>query len=355
MKKFKNTVFLVLSLLLTHSCSQPDCPSHYANNQPKGAGIKISTKQLELGLSVQGGINKNGKMPLPFGNLEIAMGFPKKNAYLNTGLNLGFSSNSPNLAGVYLTFEDANGFALDSYFDIPIASFIKFYTSENLEEDNYIRIDFNDEIPSGTFDYKIATYDTKGNISQPITGTITVENIKDDTTTENYAFIGNWKLDIATPNILNSKPNTITVKCTSGDKLTNDEFKKETLNRIIKLHIQQDNSFSLIDFKAAEYLNIKETSTSCQSTYSKENENHIYSGNWAFNTTKNTLSLVVFKKETIRSQFPEDVKTETYEKGKLLLFDAVFETENNNLNITSTSPSEVIDFKEVKLFTFLKS
>lgn len=307
---------------------------------------KISAATLESSIEVEGATKNTGTPPAPNSNLDFQLDTSKTEAFQNSGLTIGFSSND-NIAGAYIQLKDVDGTPTDSYFNVSQFSNKTadkktkkklFFNSELTDNkakltENKIDINFGSNIPAGQFCYDICLYDANNNISQIQTVCVTVEAWGG-----NAALVGEWVFDRGEPDNSDEKE---TFNCSNGQSF--EALYSLIENEVISLKFAEDGTYTENYYSEDRYLDYSASTSSCSAIYDEvEIDNYKLTGNWAYNVNENTLTVVQFKFEDLVNG-----SEEVFQDGELYFEGFTVEASNNNQLILSYS-----DFGENFKFYF---
>lgn len=316
MKIFKITFFITAFLCLTFSCSEsdknssgPDLDLAQQQNETENRIIPIS--ELQSGITIVGATSKTWTPPQPNGSLDFQINTDKQEGFQEAGLDIKFST-LDDIQGAYVLFQDSNGNKLDSYLDVPLSALEgKTVIKKNkkslkqnkvLTGDEYlIDVDF-DNISPGTFCYEICLYDENNNIS-------VVENIciEVEAWGGNSEIVGEWVFDRSS----DDEDNTETIDCENGETITVNYYRNEEDWVLV---LNTDGSYYETYKGFDEFLDIDATEASCSAVYTKgDDSDDKYSGNWAYNEDKNTLTIIDFSYENLL----DTSENESFPKGSV--------------------------------------
>ncbi|TGV03029.1 hypothetical protein [Flavivirga rizhaonensis] len=335
MKIFKPLFTLIVFSILVYSCSSDDNNNdngneQLANEQNQLEEIPVPLANLNSDISIDGATKNQGTPPAPNSNINLEISSDKAEAFQSFGFNLKFSTVEANVAGAYLLFKDSDNNNASDYFDIPVSSFktnksIKSNksrgplkkSSKTLIDDEYeIDVDFGNSFPPGKFCADLCIYDSENNISQIVTVCIEVEAWGG-----NAAITGEWVFDRSLDDNENDEKTEVT--CENEETIIVDEHIGETTWTLV---LNENGSYYETYKGTFQYLDYKATVTSCTAEYTNKEEDEKYSGNWAYNEEKETLTIIDFKFE----DFLDSSNNETNENG-----DIYFDGENVTASIVN--------------------
>jgi len=306
-----------------------------ANEQNAAEEKVIPTSTLQTGIEINGATIETGNPPAPTVSMDFQVNKDKQDAYQRTGLVIQFSSNEP-VAGAYIQFKDVDGNPTSNYFNVPYASFngrllkkeisykYKNHQARTTEEfSNEININFGSDMPEGRFCYDIRLYDGENNVGQIETVCVTVEAWGG-----NAEIVGKWIFDRIEP--ADDGDNTTGFICQNGDSLDDVQNSIE----YVYLHtfvLNSDGTYYEQYDEEGKYLDLEASETNCSAVYGDlEKESYKYSGNWAFNEEKETLTVIDFKYEDLIDL----TNNEDYVDGEVYYDNVKAEISNNELVIT---------------------
>ncbi len=337
MKLFKTLFTLTIFSILVYSCSSDDGNTNendqLANEQNQLEEAPVPIANLNSDIFIEGASKNQGTPPAPNSNINLEIGSDKAEAFQSSGFNLKFSTSETNIAGAYLLFKDSDNNNASDYFDIPVSSLqtnksvntkgkksLKknlLSKSNSLIDGEYeIDVDFTDAFPPGKFCADLCIYDEQNNISQIVTVCIEVEAWGG-----NAAIAGEWIFDRYEDDAIEQTE----VVCENEETLTVDYNLEEELAWTLVL--SEDGNYYETYKGFDKELNIEATRNSCTAVYeNKDDEDIKYSGNWAYNEDKKTLTIIDFKFE----DFLSPTNNITYENGSIY-----FDGENVTASIIS--------------------
>ncbi len=344
------TSIMFVSVFLFSCSSDDDSPA--VDDGANAEEREIPVAELTSGITIPGAKMETGTPPSPSGALNFVTSTAQKEAFLNNGFNISFTSTGA-VAGAYIQFQDVNGNAVPGYFDIPSTAFnngdgnktsgIKgkkktlFTSKMNEEGELEINVDFEETVSPGKFCYAICIYDAEGNISQIEEVCVEVESWGGNTT-----IVGEWIFDREEPTDPENN-DTTTIQCENGSTLTDIPYNMEEKDEWIFV-LNEDGSYYETYDEKGKNLDIQQSQTSCTAVYTNEYMyNDKYSGNWAFNEEAGTLTVVDFKYENLLNT----EQNEEYTDGSLYFEGAKVEVIDGELVITGLDgdPNEKVIFK----------
>ncbi len=307
---------------LTLSCSKSDDSSsnvdeNLAEQQNETENRTIPTAELQSGIRIKDAISKTGTPPSPSGNLDFQISTDKQEAFQEAGFDIKFST-LDNIQGVYILFQDSDGNKLENYLDVPLSAlqtgkFVrtkekksnKHYKSskqqKTLTGDDYtIDVDF-DNIAPGNFCYEICLYDGNNNISAIQTICVEVEAWGG-----NSEISGEWVFDRSADG---DDESDYEVTCQNGGTVTVTYNDDETWTLVLNA----DGSYYETYKGFYEELDYEATASTCTVVTNKVDVDDKYTGNWAYNEDKETLTIIDFKYEN----FLDASENETYADGEV--------------------------------------
>lgn len=318
MNFFKSTLLITAIACFTFSCSSSDDNSsdskdELAQEQNETENRVIPTSELESGIRIDGSTSELGTPPSPNGKLDFQINTEKQEAFQEAGLDIKFST-LDDIEGVYILFQDSDGNKLENYLDVPLSALEGKVASKKhaklskqnktFNENEYtIDVDFDNILP-GTFCYEICLYDESGNIS--VIEEICVEV---EAWGGNSEIVGEWLFDRYDEDF--DDEDETEVNCENGDTIIVSYVGEEDETWILALNA--DGSYYETYEGSEEYLNYEATQSSCSAVYNESNYNDKYSGKWAYNEDKQTLTIIDFKYENLL----DASQNETYENGSV--------------------------------------
>ncbi len=320
MKFFKSTILIATLACFTFSCSSNDDSSSdskdddLAQEQNETENRVIPTSELESGIRIDGSTSKPGTPPSPNGKLDFQINTEKQEAFQEAGLDIKFST-LDNIQGVYILFQDSDGNKLDSYLDVPLSALEGKTASKKhkkvlqqnktfTENEYTIDVDFDNILP-GTFCYEICLYDENNNISAIEEICIEVEAWGG-----NSDIVGEWIFDRYDGEGSDENDDT-DIDCENGDTIIVSYVGEEDETWVLVLNA--DGSYYETYKGSEEYLNYEATQANCSAVYDESNYDDKYSGKWAYNEDKQTLTIIDFKYENLL----DSSDNETYENGSV--------------------------------------
>ena len=190
MKTLKLLTLLCLVLSLSY-CSNNDEELEEQEQEieiDEQENTVLDANHVLNGLSIEGASKINNSSPLPAGN-NIPFSIENTSTPLiGEGFKITLNTNE-NIAGAYLIISDIDGNEASSYFDIPESAFGNFSEIDPINkifnspkitrgsDSSNIIIDFLESLNAGRFCYSLCVYDGNGNISQPQTVCISIQNL----------------------------------------------------------------------------------------------------------------------------------------------------------------------------------
>lgn len=332
-------LFVASILLFAVSCSEEDSDNQVQsiavnNNDSEEQAIPLNA--LEQGFSIVGAEKLNEAVPTPNGGTSFEIE-NTQSAFLNAGFEFELEVPS-DYAGSYIQIQSADGSQTsDSYFDVPVnrsnkvvnetrkRKGLKFISqteapisTEELNNTEEIRVNFNEQVPAGRFCYVICVYDQQGNISLPQTVCIEVEAWGG-----NNEIVGSWNFvkeeEIRNGStVVNINVNeqecesgfeSSTLQCENGESLSyTDEYCYTTTNLV--LNINADGSQSIVSEGIDQFFDFDESRSQCRKVITTENDKYDSTGNWAYDEEESKITFVEFAyTETV------DGVVETNEEG----------------------------------------
>jgi len=350
MKIFKIIFLIIAFICFTFSCSKsenktsgPDDDLAQQQNETENKIIPIS--DIESGIRIAGATKKTGTPPSPNGKLDFQINTNKQEAFQEAGFDITFSS-LDNIKGAYVLFQDSDGNKLDKYLEVPVSALDGKKDSENniktskkhrkksiqnrglTGNDFEIDVDF-DNIPAGTFCYEICIYDADNNISA-------IQNIcvKVEAWGGNSEIVGEWIFDRSDDD--SEENDTTEINCENGDTITVNYDSED--NEIWVLVLNANGTYYETYKGSVRYLDYETTQANCSASYNKEEDiDEKYSGNWAYNEDKKTLTIIDFKYEN----FLDASENETYTDGSVY-----FDGNNTTAKVISSELVIVDSFDE---------
>lgn len=336
MKFFKFTLLLTSFICLTFSCSKDDNNSSgssedIAKAQNETENRTIPTSEIESGVRIEGATSKPGLPPSPNGSLDFQISTDKQEAFQEAGFDIQFSTTS-NIEGAYILFQDSEGNKLNNYLDVPLSSLQgkksankrtkvskkhnKLSTSNKVstENDYILDVDF-DNISPGTFCYEICLYDDNGNISA-------IQNIciEVEAWGGNSSIVGKWIFDRTADET--EENGSTSIDCESGETITVN-YRSNNDKETWILVLNADGTYYETYEGSEEYIDYDASRSSCSAVYETSIYEDKYSGNWAYNEDKETLTIIDFKYEDLL----DASENETYPDGSVY-FDGINTTAN---------------------------
>ncbi len=321
MKFFNKTLFVFLFSMFVLSCSsddnasveeemveQPETPETPEEPEtpetpeeptdPNAAEDRmIPLQELESGLVIEAAVKRTGTPPTPTNNLDFKINTAKQEAFLTNGFNISFSSDD-DVTGAYILVQDTEGNASNSYFEVPLTdnqtlkskrvktthSRKQELSQKRVDDDFTIDIDFNSTIQPGQFCYEICLFDANGNISSIQKICVEVEAWGGNT-----AIVGEW-LNISTStNGEDITTSSTSIRCDNGEDIT-VLYPESDWVLTLKANGDYEETYTAtsnsIDFEASR--------ASCSPQYDTIAVNETYSGKWAYNEEKQTLTIIDF-------------------------------------------------------------
>ncbi|MEE9361741.1 MAG: hypothetical protein V3U92_04010 [Cellulophaga sp.] len=342
MKNFLK-ITVMACLVILSACSK-DEESTKNDDLDKAAEALESTpleaNKVSDNVKIVGGTKEDGMPPTPNEAISLDLSNSGKIAYLNEGFELKLKSDA-NITGAYIQFRGIDGTVATSYYDVNLSSnnnsgkSIKKSNSifSKTEQTTTLDVDFNTNIPPGTFCYVICVYDAEGNISAPQEVCVTVESWGG-----NSAIIGAWNFkkmeeteDGVTETIVVGEKefDNETWTCSGQGSFDYEEF---DIIKDFVLTIDADGSYKFLLNGEEKELNYNASSSGCSAIYK---EVSLYTnkseGNWAYIASENHLTMVEY---FYSYEDSEGIETDTYLPGEAdLLFDGTIQLNGNSLVI----------------------
>ena len=202
--KLLKQLFLFAILLTITSCNlieddEDDYEYDDEEQIDEQENVALDANTVFNGLIIEGANIIEGDAPQPTGNISFLIE-ETSTALVKEGFNIAFNTNG-NIAGAYLIISDVDGNQASSYFDIPESAFGDFSETDPINKifnspkitrgsgSSNIIIDFLESLNAGIFCYSLCVYDNNGNISQPQTVCISIQNLGG-----NNNLVGYWTL-----------------------------------------------------------------------------------------------------------------------------------------------------------------
>ena len=345
--QFNFITLLFIGVLFFASCNKKEdspapSPDVIESDGSGSEDTKIPVSTLESGITVPGASKEKGMPPSPNSNLDFQLNTSRTQALQNSGLSIEFSS-TDNIAGAYLLFKDSDGNPSDSYFDLPASSFDNSRLSlkevnkkaigarlSQADFENEVNVNFTSSVPAGKFCYDICLYDASNNISQIQTVCVTVESWGGNST-----ITGVWKFVKEEGNDYKD-----TIPCSSSGNVI-AEFTNYLGGRDWTLVLNSDGSYYEQYNDSLQYLDYTLTEANCTATYdTAQKENVKYSGNWAYDDSDNTITIVDFKLEN----FVDPSENENYDNGEVYMDKAKAEIIDGQLVLTDDTDGDAIKY-----------
>ena len=359
MKILKNLLLTSFGLaLFFYSCSSDSSGDsgenkELADQQNETENRTIPLSELLSGISIDGASTNMGTPPASTNNIDFQINTTTQEAFQSNGFRISFNSND-SFSGAYILLQDSDGNKADSYFEIPLSAITtnkgtspkkksrkhsKTQKSNLLTEDEFeIEVDFNNSIAPGQFCYEVCLYDDNNNIS--VIQTICVEI---EAWGGNAEIVGEWVFDRFAEG---GEDELEDINCDNGVTISLPYYKE---NEVLTLALNQDGSYYETLKGYDETLDSQATRSSCTATYSDRSDyDDKYSGNWAYNEDKETLTVIGFKYE----DFLNPLNNEDYSDG-LLYFDGdgvTAEVISGELVITDTYTELQNTYTDVYIF-----
>ncbi len=324
MKITKTLLTLIALSVLIYSCSSDDGNTNgneqLADEQNQLEEAPVPLANINSDISIDGAAKNQGTPPAPNSNINLEIDSGQAEAFQSSGFNLKFSTSETNIAGAYLLFKDSDNNTASDYFDIPVSSF-KTNKSDNTKSDKSLKrgplsknnnlvdgeyeidVDFGSSFPPGKFCADLCIYDEQNNISQIVTVCIEVEAWGG-----NAEIAGEWVFDRYLEDAIEKRE----VVCENEETITADYYLEDELTWTLVLNENGNYYESYKGFY--KQLNIEATRNSCTAEYENSSEEDSkYSGNWAYNEDKKTLTIIDFKFE----DFLNASNNKTYENGAI--------------------------------------
>lgn len=324
MKILKNLLLLTLTLpLFFQSCSSDSSGGNNGNKeladqQNATEERKIPLSEIESGVSIDGATTLTGTPPAPTNNLDFQINTQTQEAFQKSGFRISFNSTDA-ISGAYLLLQDVDGNKSGSYYQIPSSALTSKQTktkkhskhaktsNENsLTDDAFeIEVDFDTTIEPGQFCYEICLFDANGNISSIQKICVEVEAWGG-----NSDIVGQWVFDRYGGDAVEDDNNSTTLDCTNGGSVTANDYEDEFYWEVV---LNQDGTYYELYNGTESYLDYNETRDTCSAVYEDEDYDEKYSGNWAYNEDKQTLTVIDFKYE----DFLDASNNEEYPDGNV--------------------------------------
>lgn len=178
-------IFSLFIILLSTSCNKEDNGIIAPPASNEFEDIPLDANTVTDNFEIFDAIKVQGTIPAPSGNLVVPFSTDEQTAFLKTGFNVEFESNTE-VVGAYLQLVNDDGSKADTYFDISAYSFQvgltedeekgKLLESKNGPGNTVVNVDFGSGMTPGTFCYVLCFYDANGNISEPMAVCVEVES-----------------------------------------------------------------------------------------------------------------------------------------------------------------------------------
>lgn len=179
MKNYKLVTLTGLMLFTFFACDERTEPAKAENN----------AEVLTDNILIRGAIKISGEMPVPNNGVFLFLENVNESAFLDAGFEIPISTNA-DVTGAYIRFIDANNNAANSYYDVDLEAnegtgksaifntfrFLKKSGNTKTAKGTEFTLNasFKPEFSLGNFCYEICVYDDQGNISNPQTICVTV-------------------------------------------------------------------------------------------------------------------------------------------------------------------------------------
>lgn len=325
MKKIVLSISLLT--LLVASCSKDDSSDNGSQGNQELANAQNATEEndiplsvLESGISISGAEKIEGAAPAVNSDLTFSVTSGSE-AFQGSGLDIQVDGGE-NIAGAYIQLKDTEGNASASYFDVPVTAFGSGASSrKNLNTHrsvNFVSQDFDfeqnqtininvafDNIPAGQFCYDICLYDADNNVYVVQEVCVEVEAWGG-----NADIVGSWAFNRFEGEQQGGFIELIT--CDSEGEVSYDYDDLESEEEWI-FTLNEDGSYSEIYTGTFTSVDYEETQATCTLVLENSVEfSNGYSGNWAFNESDNTLTVIDFSSQ----DFINDT-TEEFPEGEL--------------------------------------
>jgi hypothetical protein len=326
MKK-ANTIFLFLlsAIVLLYSCGSEEegltDNQVLANEQNSSEDRKIPATELDKSVTISGATKKMGNAPIPSGSVDFQMSYSEQSAQQSIGFDIRFNSTDQDISGAYIQLFDGDGNKVDGYFDVPVTEFKNRTTSE---ENEFIDIDFESGLSSGTFCYEICLYDSDNNVSQVQEVCVEIEAWGG-----NSSLVGTWVLNEEQTNSTLFVYNIDTFTCISGDRIPYTH-RKDGITDVFDLTFNADGTFGDLVGRTYKDFNQNKSYDSCEVIYDAANFIETNVGNWAYNEKTKELNIIIFEFKDL-----DTPRTVLYPNGDSYIFRGmVVETIENQMIFT---------------------
>ncbi len=308
------------------------------------------------GLIIEGATIIEGDAPQPIGNISFLIE-ETSTALVNEGFNISLNS-TENIVGAYLIISDIDGNKASNYFDIPESAFAgfsepittnKIFNSPKItrgSDSSNIIINFLESLNAGIFCYSICVYDGNGNISQPQTVCVTIQNLGGNNSLVDYWILSRYQdISYGIDAGLNEEycyPDTLT--CSNGNLLN---FNNCTTFTTFYIEFFSNGVYRLFLKETDSDINYDASTSSCTIINEPDRSYEFLSeGVWAFNEADGKLFMAEYY--AYYNEYGE-IYEEFYGAGNAqLLFDAPINISDNTFTLSFNYDGEQ------EIYTFQK-
>ncbi len=308
------------------------------------------------GLIIEGANIIEGDAPQPTENISFLIE-ETSTALVKEGFNISFNS-TENIAGAYLIISDIDGNKASNYFDIPESAFggfsepitaNKIFNTINKNKgsgSSNIIINFLESLNAGVFCYSICVYDGNGNISQPQTVCVTIQNLGGNNSLVDYWVLSRYQdISYGIDTGLNEEycyPATLT--CSNGNILNVNNCSTFTT---FYIEFFSDGIYRLFLKETDSDINYDTSTSSCAIINEPDKFfEYLSEGVWAFNETDGKLFMAEYY--AYYNEYGEIYEDFFGAGNAQLLFDAPINISDNTFTLSFNYDGEQ------EIYTFQK-